>query len=49
MERLERVRGEYKARIDYRHIIWSLLRRPEALCRYPFRERLFPTRVFSQA
>ena len=27
VERLERVRGEHKSRIDYRHIIWSLVRR----------------------
>ncbi len=34
VERLERVRGEQKARIDYRHIIWSLVRKPGAFARY---------------
>lgn len=49
VERLERVRGEQKARIDYRHIIWSLVRKPGAFARYRFREHLFPTQVFRQA
>lgn len=49
VERLERVRGEQKARIDYRHIIWSLVRKPGAFARYRFREQLFPTLVFGQA
>jgi len=49
VERLERVRGEQKARIDYRHIIWSLVRKPGAFARYRFREHLFPTHVFRQA
>jgi len=49
VERLQRVRGEQKARIDYRHIIWSLVRKPGAFARYRFREHLFPTQVFRQA
>ena len=49
VERLERVRGEHKSRIDYRHIIWSLVRKPGAFARYRFREHLFPTPVFRQA
>lgn len=49
VERLERVRGEQKARIDYRHIIWSLVRKPGAFARYRFREHLFPNQVFRQA
>ena len=36
VERLERVRGEHKSRIDYRHIIWSLVRKPGAFARYRF-------------
>lgn len=36
VERLERARGERKARIDYRHIIWSLVRKPGAFVRYRF-------------
>ncbi len=49
VERLERVRGEQQARIDYRHIIWSLVRKPGAFARYRFREHLFPTQVFRLA
>ena len=45
VERLERVRGEHQARIDYRHIIWSLVRKPGAFARYRYREHLFPTQV----
>ena len=45
VERLERVRGGHKSRIDYRHIIWSLVRKPGAFARYRFREHLFPTPV----
>ena len=36
-------------RIDYRHIIWSLVRKPGAFARYKFREELFPTLVFRRA
>jgi hypothetical protein len=49
VEQLERVRGEGKARIDYRHIIWSLVRKPGAFARYRFREHLFPSQVFRSA
>ena len=49
VEQLERVRGEQTARIDYRHIIWSLVRKPGAFARYRFREHLFPTQVFRLA
>jgi hypothetical protein len=40
---LERLRGEGKHRIDYRHVIWSLVKKPWALARYRYREALFPT------
>ena len=49
VEQLERARGEQKARIDYRHIIWSLVRKPGAFARYRFKEHLFPTQVFRLA
>jgi hypothetical protein len=35
--------------IDYRHIIWSLVRKPGAFARYKFREELFPSLVFRRA
>lgn len=36
-------------RINYRDIIWSLVRKPGAFARYRFREELFPTLVFRRA
>ena len=49
MERMERVRGEREARVDYRHVIDSLVRKPGAFARYRFREHLFPTMTFRLA
>lgn len=46
---LPRIRGQRTARIDYRHVIWSLCRKPGAFARYRFREELFPTLVFREA
>jgi hypothetical protein len=45
----ERVRGDGRRRIDYRHIVWSLLRKPGAFERYVYREEMFPTAVFQRA
>jgi len=42
----ERLRGTHYSRIDYRHIIWSLVRKPGAFARYCYREELFPSLVF---
>ena len=47
--RMPRIRGDKTARIDYRHVIWSLVRKPGAFARYRFREELFPTVVFRRA
>ena len=49
VERMERVRGEREARVDYRHIIGSLVRKPGAFARYRFREQMFPTITFRLA
>lgn len=46
---IERLRGEGRARIQYRHVIESLLRKPGAFERYRFREELFPCLVFRRA
>ena len=46
VERMERVRGEREARVDYRHITGSLVRKPGAFARYRFREQMFPTMTF---
>ncbi|MEZ4240597.1 MAG: IS21 family transposase [Myxococcota bacterium] len=43
---IERQRGRNGHQIDYRHMIWSLVRRPGAFARYKYREELFPTLVF---
>jgi hypothetical protein len=43
---MERLLGRNKHRIDYRHIIWSLVQKPGAFARYKYREELFPTLVF---
>ena len=48
IERMPRVR-DGGHRIDYRHIIWSLVRKPGAFPRYRFREDLFPSLVFRRA
>ncbi|MFQ5853451.1 MAG: IS21 family transposase [Candidatus Binatia bacterium] len=49
VERMERLRGKDRHRIDYRHLIHSLLRKPGAFQRYVYREALFPTVVFRKA
>lgn len=48
-ETMPRLRGERLHRIDYRHVIWSLVRKPGAFARYRYREELFPTLVFRRA
>lgn len=45
----ERLRGRHQHRIDYRHIVWSLVRKPGGFARYVYREELFPTLVFRRA
>ncbi|MFZ4580699.1 MAG: IS21 family transposase [Myxococcota bacterium] len=42
----ERLVGRCVAHIDYRHLIWSLVRKPGAFARYKYREQLFPTLTF---
>jgi hypothetical protein len=49
VETMPRLRGEGAARIDYRHVIWSLVRKPGAFARYRFREELFPSLTFRRA
>lgn len=46
---VERLTGRGNARIDYRHIIHSLVRKPGAFARYRYREQLFPSLVFRRA
>jgi hypothetical protein len=49
MATMEREHGTGHAVIDYRHLIWSLVRKPGAFARYRYRESLFPTVIFRQA
>ena len=46
---MPRLRGDRNHHIDYRHVIWSLVRKPGAFARYRFREELFPSLVFRRA
>ena len=46
---MPRLRGAADHRIDYRHIIRSLVRKPGAFARYRFREELFPSLTFRAA
>ena len=43
---VERLLGRNGHKIDYRHIIWSLVRKPGAFERYRYREALFPSLTF---
>jgi len=49
VETLPRLRGRQKQRIDYRHVIDTLIRKPGALAHYRYREELFPTSRFRTA
>jgi len=46
VEHLPRLRGRGKHRVDYRHIIDWLVRKPGAFSNYRYREDLFPTSRF---
>jgi hypothetical protein len=43
---LPRLVGKHKHRIDYHHIIRSLVRKPGAFAAYQYRDELFPTTTF---
>jgi len=46
---LPRQVGKGHMRIDYRHIVWSLVRKPGAFAAYRYRDELFPTLPFRRA
>lgn len=48
-DRLPRLLGRSQVRIEYRHIIHSLVRKPGAFQDYRYREELFPSLAFRQA
>jgi hypothetical protein len=45
----ERLRGDQRRRIDYRHVIWSLVQKPGGFARYVYRDEMFPSVVFRRA
>lgn len=45
----DRLRGRNLRRIDYRHIIGSLVRKPGGFARYVYREEMFPSVAFRRA
>ena len=46
---VDRLRGDKRHRIDYRHVIWSLMRKPGGFARYVYREEMFPSLTFRRA
>lgn len=49
VEQMPRLRGRRRHRVDYRHIIDWLVRKPGAFERYRYRDELFPTSRFRMA
>jgi len=49
VERMPRIRGEEKHRIDYRHIIDWLVRKPGAFENYRYKQDMFPSSYFKMA
>lgn len=45
----DRLPGRNQKRIDYRHIIFSLMRKPGGFARYVYREEMFPSIAFRRA
>ena len=46
---MPRLLGHGQHRIDYRHVIWSLVRKPGAFAQYRYRDDLYPSLVFRRA
>ncbi len=46
---LPRLLGQGQHRVDYRHVIWSLVRKPGAFAQYRYRDDLYPALVFRRA
>lgn len=49
VERMERLRGRERHRIQYRHVIHSLVRKPGAFRGYRYRDELYPRVIFRKA
>jgi len=46
---MPRLLGSGQHRIDYRHVIWSLVRKPGAFAQYRYHDDLFPSLAFRRA
>lgn len=44
-----RLLGRSGYRVDYRHVIWSLVQKPGAFARYKYRDEFFPSLIFRQS
>jgi len=49
VQTMERLRGQSNHRIDYRHVIDWLVRKPGAFARYVYREDLYPSVIYRRA
>src|SRR5271167_1043463 len=49
VQTMERLRGQSNHRIDYRHVIDWLVRKPGAFARYVYREDLYPSVTYQRA
>ena len=49
VQTMSRIRGSRTVQVDYRHVIFSLVRKPGAFARYRYREELFPSVTFREA
>jgi hypothetical protein len=49
VQELPRLRGKGKHKIDYRHVIDALVRKPRAFADYRYRAEMFPTACFRRA
>lgn len=49
VQTMERLRGQGKHRIDYRHVIDWLVRKPGAFARYIYREEMYPSVTYRRA
>jgi hypothetical protein len=49
VQTMPRLRGEEEYRVDYRHVVGWLVRKPGAFARYRYREDLFPSVTFRRA
>ena len=49
LERMSRLHGSDQLRVDYRHVIDTLVRKPGAFANYRYRTELYPTHTFRLA